>query len=233
MSTEWTAGAINALESMIGYYPQQQELKTDLDSMKQGIKKLRNDKYIGSGFDTETPAVNFVSVPKEYGQAYLYASKRFAIPFGWFANTLPSTTSNAWVIMNYFSYNPFQYGGKLPGETYDIPEKKSLSGGALPLAVTVMFNAGNLGQISQLSLSYKLDPLQPNWITASTVSGRQGTANLPAGTALISMAFNNGGWSSACHVSPATNICKDVACSQIYTINTAWSASGIDPCNLT
>ncbi|RAP35336.1 hypothetical protein B1207_13270 [Legionella quinlivanii] len=240
MSTEWTAGAINMVQSLIDYYSQKGEdisqLQADLTSMQQGIKHLRNDQYLAAGFDGATPKDNFVSLDSQSGQAYLYASKRFAIPFGWNANTLPSTTSNAWVIMNYFNYNPFQYGGKLSGENYDIPEKVDISGGAqedgLPQAVTVNFNAGNLGQITQLSLSYNLDASQGNWIAAATVNGRTGTANLPAGAKALSIAFNNNGWAGACQVIPATMICKNADCSSVYTISTQWSADGKGACVL-
>jgi len=241
MSTEWTAGAINALQSMIAYYNQKgadtTQLDADLASMQQGIKHLRNDQYLQAGFVNATPASNYVTIPAEVGQGYLYASKRFAIPFGWNANTLPSTTSNAWVLMNHFNYNPFQYGGKLAGEDYPVPAKIDLSGGStndkLPQAVTVNFNAGNLGTISQLSLSYKLDSSQPNWTPAATVNGREGNATLPTGAAILSIAFNNNGWAGACQVSPATKICKDDSCNQLFTIATAWSADGQGACELT
>lgn len=243
MSTEWTAGAINTLQSMIDYYSQKgvdtNQLEVDLESMQQGIIHLRNDQYLKAGFQNATPAENFVVIPPEAGQGYLYASKRFAIPFGWNANTLPSTTSNAWVLMNRFNYNPFQYGGKLSGEDYAVPAKVDLSGGndtpkdKLPTSVSVNFNAGNLGTITQLSLSYKLDPSQANWVTAATVNGREGSAQLPAGTALISIAFNNNGWAGACQITPAAKICKDDSCSQLFTIATAWSADGKGDCDLT
>lgn len=126
MSTEWTAGAVNALKLMIPYYEKQgvdiSTLKHDLETMQAGIEKLRSDNYLGQGFDGETPNEYYTALPKEHGVAYLYASKRFAIPFGWFANTLPSTTSNAWVIMNRLNFNPFQYRGKMTGENYPIPQ---------------------------------------------------------------------------------------------------------------
>jgi hypothetical protein len=133
MSAEWTAGAINTVRSLIAYYDSKgvdtSELKTDLESMEQGIRHLRNDQYLDSGFNNATPKEYFVTIPSSAGKAYLYASKRFAIPFGWNANTLASTTSNAWVLMNRFNFNPFQYQGKLTGENYPIPEKINLSGG--------------------------------------------------------------------------------------------------------
>lgn len=242
MSTEWTAGAINALQSMIAYYQQKgvdtTQLNADLASMQRGIKNLRNDNYLKAGFQNATPANNFVKIPAEEGMGYLYASKRFAIPFGWNANTLPSTTSNAWVLMNHFNYNPFQYGGKLTGEDYPVPAKVDLSGGnsangTLPKAVTVQFNAGNLGKITQLSLSYKLDSSQANWVNAATIDGRSGSADLPEGTSILSIAFNNGGWAGACQIYPATKICKDDACSQLYTIASTWSSNGKGDCDLT
>lgn len=127
MSTEWTAGAVNALNLMVPYYEKQgmdvTSLKNDLISMKLGMEKLRSDNYLGQGFDHETPQPFFTPVEKQYGVAYLYASKRFAIPFGWYANTLASTTSTAWVIMNRLNFNPFQYQGKMVGEHYPIPSE--------------------------------------------------------------------------------------------------------------
>jgi hypothetical protein len=44
-------------------------------------------------------------------EPYLYASRRYHIPFGWVANPLPSTAATAWMIMLANSYDPFGYGG--------------------------------------------------------------------------------------------------------------------------
>ncbi|CDZ76514.1 hypothetical protein BN59_00784 [Legionella massiliensis] len=242
MSTEWTAGAINTLFSLIDYYDKQgddtSELKADLASMQEGIRHLRNDQYLSANFDGATPKEYFVTLPESAGQAYLYASKRAAIPFGWNANTLPSTTSNAWVLMNEFKFNPFQYLGKLTGEEYPTPKKVDITGGnkppqgnALPKAVTVNFNAGDLQKITNLSLSYNLDGSQ-NWIGAATIDKREGTANLPKGTKAIAIAYNNGGWASACQLRPATKICKDDDCNSVRTIKAHWSADGKEDCDL-
>ena len=38
----------------------------------------------------------------------LYASRRFFIPFGWYANPLPSTCATAWKLMVANRFNPFQ-----------------------------------------------------------------------------------------------------------------------------
>jgi hypothetical protein len=44
-------------------------------------------------------------------QPYVYASRRYAIPFGWYANPLPSTCATAWVLMLAAGFDPFGYGG--------------------------------------------------------------------------------------------------------------------------
>ena len=43
--------------------------------------------------------------------AYLYANKRFRIPFGWWANPVPSLASTAWSVMADKNFNPFILGG--------------------------------------------------------------------------------------------------------------------------
>ncbi len=125
LSTEWTAGAITMLRSMIAYYqtipPKSSRysevqrflktLKQDEQSMLAAIVKMRVDTYA---------TVDFPGQPKNYrqllpfGQArpYLYASKRYLIPFGWYANPIPSTCATAWIIMVADGYNPFTYGGR-------------------------------------------------------------------------------------------------------------------------
>lgn len=236
MSTEWTAGAINTLESLIAYYPanETEDLRQDLVSMKAGIKNLRNDKYLAAGFDNATPKDYFMTLPESVGQAYLYSSKRAPIPFGWNANTLPSSTSNAWVLMNTFRFNPFQYNGRLSGEDYATPQKRDLSGNtpsqgdALPKAISINFNAGDLGSISSLTVSYKLDKSSTNWEKATTVNGRTGVALLPIGTKVLSMSFD--GQYGLCVLEPATKICKDGACNSTYTLVAKWSQDGMTEC---
>jgi len=43
--------------------------------------------------------------------SYLYANKRFFIPWGWYANPIGATSSTAWAVANDYRYNPFQLGG--------------------------------------------------------------------------------------------------------------------------
>ena len=125
LSTEWTAGAITMLRSMIAYYqkipPESshysrvqgflKSLRQDEQSMLAAIIKMRVDSYATSDFPGR---------PKHYQQLlplgqirpYVYASKRYLIPFGWYANPIPSTCATAWIIMVADGYNPFAYGGR-------------------------------------------------------------------------------------------------------------------------
>ncbi len=123
MSAEWTAGAITAVRNMIKSYSAEAppsshydaaqkylaRLKQDESAMLDAMAKLRVDQYAST---------NFAGKPGDYAKLvpiktkpYLYASRRFYIPFGWYANPLPSTASTAWVIMIADHYDPFGFGG--------------------------------------------------------------------------------------------------------------------------
>jgi hypothetical protein len=47
---------------------------------------------------------------------YLYASRRYFIPFGWYANPLPSTCASAWIIMLADHFDPLGYAGSPAGD---------------------------------------------------------------------------------------------------------------------
>ena len=120
ISAEWTAGAINLLRCLITQYSQitggdnyVQELQKDHDSMYEHLMTLRNDQYVvTSAYDAVRPAnyASLLPIPTDK-LAFLYASKRYMIPFGWFANPLPSTTSTSWAVMLHYSFNPFSAKG--------------------------------------------------------------------------------------------------------------------------
>jgi hypothetical protein len=46
------------------------------------------------------------------GLPWLYASRRYLIPFGWQANPLPSTCATAWALLLDAHYDPFGLGGQ-------------------------------------------------------------------------------------------------------------------------
>jgi len=96
-SVEWTAGAILLAQILGRTYEGWQpvwgeECKVDAYTMRQGIEKLKRDL---SGDAT----------------AYLYANKRSFIPFGWWANGIPSLISSGWIVLIDQKYNPFVLGG--------------------------------------------------------------------------------------------------------------------------
>lgn len=136
ISAEWTAGAVNMVRVLITQYsaaaispkysPEEQaqakafvaSLQTNHDSMTKYLLTLRSDQY------SQTTAYEKVR-PQDYDSlipmssdklAFIYASKRYMIPFGWFANPLPSTTSTSWSLMLHYNYNPFHPSGSY--ETY-------------------------------------------------------------------------------------------------------------------
>lgn len=125
ISVEWTAGAITSVRAMIDYYravppasPHHdaaqrfaEELRHDERSMLTAMEHLRVANYIQAGFngtpDDYEKFFNLSSNP------YLYANKRYFIPFGWYANPIPSTCATAWMLMVADAYNPFLPGGGL------------------------------------------------------------------------------------------------------------------------
>jgi len=86
-------------------------LKNDEQSMTDNIQKLRIDQYTASDFPQKPKDYQSLLKSETY-HPYLYSSKRYMIPFGWYANPLPSTCSTAWMIMLADNFNPFTYGGK-------------------------------------------------------------------------------------------------------------------------
>jgi hypothetical protein len=124
MSAEWTAGAITAVRSMIRHYESMaagsrnaEEARTMLHSLRNderdmltGVQTLRVDLYPHTDFPGKPPASVDLSAPTV--RPYLYASRRYLIPFGWYANPIPSTCSTAWMVMLADHFDPFGYGGE-------------------------------------------------------------------------------------------------------------------------
>ncbi|ASQ45892.1 hypothetical protein [Legionella clemsonensis] len=243
MSGENTASAINALRSLIEYYAglgeDTHELELDLQSLQNNFLHLRNDRYLDANFVDATPQEFYIRLPNEIGQAYLYASRRFPLPFLWNANTLSSTSATSWVLINTFNFNPFQYAGKFTSENYSIPVKVDIldhdnepDGGALPKTVRVKYTRGDLGPIKKLVITYNLDGSQSKWIVAASTFQSEGTALLPKGAEGIMISFFDKGWANACQIIPATRICKESSCISTHTIVARWSSSGKGRCAL-
>jgi hypothetical protein len=123
MSAEWTAGAIDAVRNMLSYYGSERPssshyssaqkylatLKQDESTMLRALGKLRIDRYTSTDFPGKPDA--YAKLISLKTKPYLYGSRRYHIPFGWYANPIPSTASTAWVIMIANHYDPFGIGG--------------------------------------------------------------------------------------------------------------------------
>ncbi len=97
LSVEWTCGAILAARDAADFYAlnepdRAKDLLDEAARMRDGIETCK----------TALPGKKM---------AYLYVSERYFIPFGWWANPVPSLSSSAWVIFTDLSYDPFQLGG--------------------------------------------------------------------------------------------------------------------------
>ncbi len=128
LSAEWTAGAIVMVRSMLRHYATVPggsdtyaraqkivgQLRSDEDDMIRGIQELRFDRYVAGSFPGKPKNyANLMVEPRGplATQPYLYASSRYRIPFGWYANPLPSTCATAWILLVADHYDPFLYGG--------------------------------------------------------------------------------------------------------------------------
>jgi hypothetical protein len=118
LSSEWTAGAIDAVRTLRSHYAQAPgaspaalaELAADESSMQKGFARLRIDRYAGADF--AGAAVRLRQQVPAVGLPWLYASRRYAIPFGWVANPLPSTCATAWALLLDAHYDPFGFAGQ-------------------------------------------------------------------------------------------------------------------------
>jgi len=107
-SGEWTWGAVFMTRRLsveyqkIGKSAWAAELKADSDSMvkfmKQEVKPCDDGVWCGGGL-----------VQKD--GSYLYANRRFFIPWGWYANPIGATSSTGWAVFDDFNFDPFQLGG--------------------------------------------------------------------------------------------------------------------------
>jgi hypothetical protein len=98
LSVEWTAGAIVAVREMRRFYGAVEHTAKDYERAQMFIRELKADEQ------AMLAAVERMQMPNG---AYPYASKRYLIPFGWYANPLPSTCSAAWMVMVKRGFDPF------------------------------------------------------------------------------------------------------------------------------
>jgi len=107
-SAEWTWGAVFMARKLAMEYDRAgrndlaNNLRTDMWNMvkhlQQPMKLDKENIWMGGGM-------------RGTDGGYLYANKRFFIPWGWYANPLEATSSTAWAVLWDFGFNPFELGG--------------------------------------------------------------------------------------------------------------------------
>ncbi|OIO38185.1 MAG: hypothetical protein AUJ71_03705 [Candidatus Omnitrophica bacterium CG1_02_49_16] len=117
LSGEWTYGAILMARIMADAYKAKhpdwvRSLSEDITGMREGVKAL---------YDPKTGGV-------------LYANKRFYIPFGWWANPIPSAASTAWAIFDELNFNPFVLGGAMRPVITDVKAATATTTAAVAIA---------------------------------------------------------------------------------------------------
>jgi len=102
-SAEWTFGAINMAQVLsqqyaaIGHATKAQDLLEDAQSMYNQVVQLWPQ---GLRFPDGS---------------YVYANKRFFIPWGWFSNPISALCSTAWSVLQARNFDPFHWqGGNKP-----------------------------------------------------------------------------------------------------------------------
>jgi len=111
-SAEWTFGAINMAQTLSGQYAaagdaqKAKDLLIDAQSMYNEVTKL------------------WPSGLRFPDGSYVYANKRFFIPWGWFSNPIAALCSTAWSVMQERNFDPFHYGGANKPELIVPPHLK-------------------------------------------------------------------------------------------------------------
>lgn len=89
-------------------------LQQDEAAMLRAVQQLRYDNYLRADFGGR-PAHYRQLVP-QMNQPYLYADRRYLVPFGWYANPLPSTCATAWMVMLADRFDPLRPAGGAQAE---------------------------------------------------------------------------------------------------------------------
>jgi len=98
-SAEWTFGAINMAQVLSQQYADAGDATRAADLLADAQSML-----------------NQVTLPWPQGLrfpdgSYVYANKRFFIPWGWFSNPISALCSTGWSVMQDRNFDPFHWGG--------------------------------------------------------------------------------------------------------------------------
>jgi len=113
-SGEWTWGAVFMTRKLASEYNHTnptwsmsllQDSQSMVDAMKQTVVPAKDGVWASGGL-------------VQNDGSYLYANKRFFIPWGWYANPIGATSSTGWAVFNDFNYDPFALGGYFPDNKF-------------------------------------------------------------------------------------------------------------------
>ncbi|GEM_PF-6961285 len=229
LSGEWTAGAINMVHMLIQYYENNAgiseqelaELQADEASMLEGLLALSSERYEQKNFSNDggLPA-QYKTLLATNETAIYYASRRYEIPFGWFANPLPSTASTAWTMMLSYWYNPFGYKGSMVSPDFkDVPSYDAHDPELfMPVNIVTVVKA-----IDQpiVAMSYNTEASPDNWIPLSDLpDGEWADINIPSKGKTLGVAFNvDDVWYPACSLDlTATHVQEKLQGDPLHTV---------------
>ncbi len=256
MSGEWTSGALNMIQMLIRYYSQNppsntinvdmNRLQQDQTSILANLLKLRTDHYV-------TDHDEFISgVGPDYQSsvgndelAYLYASERYYIPFGWYANPIASTASSTWALYNSFSFNPFGIYGTLDSPKFNLDDTPDYN----PAKWKLGYDSGDVtvfeifGDSVEFTVSYTNNQEEMiDIIGADNPVQTDGYTRIPVPTEATKLNFayrnpnNEAGdpnFYGACNVILTDEVRNQLKRIPTHTaIMVVWSADGQMPCEL-
>src|SRR3990167_3908913 len=102
-SGEWTLGGVSMLRTFAAYYSSKGNSAEYFEAISEADHMFAQVKAQLSSSFTYPDGIQATGI--------LYANKRYYIPFGWWANPLPSVASTGWAVMLESNYNPFVLGG--------------------------------------------------------------------------------------------------------------------------
>lgn len=114
LSGEWTYGAMNWINILAN------ETSTFNATVIDGLQTDITDMNYGT-YSYVVGATSINNSTQQY-DSVLYADSRYYIPFGWFANPLPSLASTGWAVFVANKFNPFQLNGYLQSSMDDYPK---------------------------------------------------------------------------------------------------------------
>ena len=167
VSAEWSFGAVLMCRNLARDYAAMgrndlaakfeddaESIRTAIEALKVPVTNIVTETLANGQFTYDfnwwqyTTKITNIST----GVAYLYANKRYEIPFGWWANPLPSLASTAWSILDDNWFDPFVLGG-VDLQKGRLRPSLRVRSGSLPGTVNLESRSARVGRSHQLERS--------------------------------------------------------------------------------